>query len=53
MKFEKELERDFRRIKKFLRWRIEGQFQLGFSPIEYPNLTTEMAEELYNVDFDN
>ena len=53
MEFEKELERDFRRIKNFLRWRIQGQFQLGFSPMEYPNLTPERAEELYNVNFGN
>jgi len=47
------MEREIRRTKRFLRWLIEGQFQLGFSPMQFPSLTPERAEELYNVNFGN
>lgn len=46
-----DIERRFRRIDKFIKWMINGQFQHGISPMMFPNLTPERVEELYNVDF--
>ena len=45
------LQRDIRRTVRFIRWMIDGQFQHGISPMRFPNLTPERAEELYNVNF--
>jgi len=44
-------DRRIRRVKKMIRWMIYGQFQHGISPMEYPELTPERIEELYNVNF--
>jgi hypothetical protein len=48
-----ELERKFRRIQKYIRWKIYGQFQHGIAPNTFLDLTPERVEELYNVDFGN
>lgn len=45
------LDRRFRRMKRFINWKIEGQFQHGISPMRFPNLPPERVEEIYNVDF--
>jgi len=49
----KDIDREFRRSKKFLHWLINGQFQHGISLLKYPKLTPERVEEIYNVDFGN
>lgn len=46
-----DLDRSIRSMKKFLHWKIDGQFQHGISPMMFPNLTPERVEEIYNVDF--
>lgn len=48
-----DLDRKIRRTQNFINWLIDGQGQHGISPSEYPNLTAEKVEELYNVDFGN
>lgn len=48
-----DIEMRLRRSKKFIDWMICGQFQHGISPMRFPDLTPERAEELYNVDFGN
>jgi hypothetical protein len=45
------LDREFRRSKKFLAWLINGYGQHGITPMRFPFLTPEMVEELYQVDF--
>lgn len=46
-----EFERNIRRIKRMITWMIDGQFQHGISPMKYNNLTPDMIEEIYNVNF--
>lgn len=46
-----DMERRIRRYRRFLHWKIDGQFQHGIEPSVYPNITPERVEELYNVDF--
>lgn len=48
-----EIDKRINRLKKFINWLIDGQFQHGISPMSMRNLTPEKVEELYNVDFGN
>lgn len=48
-----DIEREFRRRLKMIKWMIDGQFQHGISPMAFPDVTPERIEELYNVNFGN
>lgn len=41
----------FNRNIKFLHWLIDGRNQHGLDLKSYPNLTPEIVEEIYNVNF--
>lgn len=45
------LDRDLRRTHRMITWMIDGQFQHGISPMAFGNITPELIEGLYDVDF--
>jgi len=46
-------DREFRRLRKFMFWLIDGRGQHGITPKMFKSLTPERVEEIYNVDFGN